>query len=139
MRTLALLIALSFAAHAQEGAPQEQREKPGFRAQLLERFDADKDGKLVGSEFRDAKQAWLEHQGEGSRRKARQLWVERYDTNGNGQLDQAERETLQRQRQSALAQFDENGDGRLGPREKQALRAQRRAAFQKRSTQRTSK
>src|SRR5215212_7713822 len=57
--------------------------------------------------------------------------LEKYDKNGNGKLDDDEREAMRKERRSenaaaALKKFDKNGDGKLDAGEREAAKADRR-------------
>lgn len=88
------------------------------RVRILERFDADGDGKLNGQERTAARES----------RRAKIL--EHFDTNGNGVIDLSEREAIGKarmerrgkRRERFLEQFDANGDGQLDEQERAAAR-----------------
>ena len=90
-------------------------------AQLLERFDANKNGVLDPEEKAAAKAEWEAHRKE---RQAKML--ERFDTNHNGTIDPEERAAMQAQREARRAEmlkkYDTDGDGKLSDSEREALR-----------------
>ena len=93
-------------------------------AKLLERFDANKDGKLDESERAAAKQAGQEHRAkrQGEFKEKHPEAFAKVDTNGDGAIDQGERGAA---RQKMLAKHpgaDQNGDGKLGRGERKDLR-----------------
>jgi len=48
-------------------------------------------------------------------------WIEKFDKNGDGKLDEAERkEALAARKADFLKRFDKDGDGKIGPEEKKA-------------------
>lgn len=91
-----------------------------IRQKLLERFDADKDGKLSDAEKAAAK---AEHQKR----------VAKFDTDGDGKLSEAERTAaraacaarLKEKHPEILAKIDTNADGVISKEEAQAARAWR--------------
>src|SRR5215212_55783 len=64
--------------------------------------------------------------------KPRAKVLEKYDKNGNGKLDDDEREAMRKERRSengaaALKKLDKNGDGKLDAGEREAAKADRQA------------
>ena|SRR6059036_518753 len=60
---------------------------------------------------------------------ARSKLLEKYDKNGDGKLDQSEREAIRKDKEAeALKKYDKNGDGKLDKSEREAARADRRKA-----------
>ena len=48
-------------------------------------------------------------------------WIEKFDKNGDGKLDEAERkEAVAARKADFLKRFDKDGDGKIGPEEKKA-------------------
>ena len=48
-------------------------------------------------------------------------WIEKFDKNGDGKLDEAERKAAMAARKADfLKRFDKDGDGKIGPEEKKA-------------------
>lgn len=98
-------------------------ENPGPR--VLEKFDADKDGKLSDAEKSAAREAIKSRTG-----KVRDKALEKFDANGDGRLDESERakarETVKTRAaglfQRLLKRFDADGDGKLSETERAALR-----------------
>ena len=114
-----------------------------FRKHVLEKFDADKDGKLSDSERESAKTAWKEKNG-GLHAKA----LEKFDEDKDGQLSDPERDKLkaalksrrkgaggdseqdggkhaERQRKM-LEKFDADKDGQLNETERATAREARK-------------
>jgi Ca2+-binding EF-hand superfamily protein len=116
----AVALAASTAWVAAQDAPAgDQRGRKGRdAASLIERYDADKDGKLDQQELEAA------HAARGEAMKARML--ERFDANKNGVLDPEEREAAKAAREQRRAElvkrFDANGDGKLDQTEREAAR-----------------
>lgn len=94
------------------------------RQRMIERFDADGDGKLTGAEKQRARQA--------RKMMKKQRMQKRFDADGDGQLGPAEkqqarqaRKKMKQQRQMKMARrfdrilerLDQNGDGVVGPEE----------------------
>ena len=93
---------------------------PGPR--VLEKFDADKDGKLSDEEKSKAREAIKARTGE-----VMDKAQAKFDTNGDGKLDEAERakarEAIKGQvgpriRERLLKRFDKDGDGKLNEAER---------------------
>lgn len=123
-------LTLSAAPLAAEGH-DEGRDCPtkGERhAKLLERFDANHDGKLDETERATAKQAFQEH-----RAKRQAEFKEKHpeafakvDTNGDGAIDQSERAAAKQKFLAKHPEADKNSDGKLGHCERHNLRQERR-------------
>lgn len=122
--------------------------------EVLQRFDADGDGHLSDDELRHARPviaAWLRHATDEDpgptdddaplRSDLQQDLIERYDRDGDGRLDAAERtaaraeltarlqqrlETLRRDHPDLFAEIDADGDGVISPEELRQWRQQRR-------------
>jgi len=141
MKTTLLILALSCVPCFAESPPArrpaalngERLEhflaNPGPR--VLERFDADKDGRLSDDEKAKARAA-IENRAGAAKEKVR----EKLDANGDGKLDESERakarEVIRNRagngiRGRLLKRFDADGDGKLSEDE----RAKARAAMQK--------
>jgi len=131
-----------------------------LREKMRQRFDRDGDGQLSEAERQEARQAMrkmhrrmhhrmMHHRahgwhggrafggpggpGFGPQRPLRQAMLKRFDQDGDGQLNEAERgearkagearrEKAQEHRKQLLSRFDGDGDGRLGETERQAMR-----------------
>jgi hypothetical protein len=117
------MLALAGAAHADEYSgplpPQGQMQRPigPMRAALLERFDANHDGRLEPNERRHAMRALRRMERQLARQQRRQLRAERravrqtirrYDLNGDGNVDPSEMPPAAAQRMRSM---DRNGDG----------------------------
>lgn len=126
-----------------QDSPDEQgrrRGGPGRSATaLLEKYDANKDGKLDRQELDAA-----DRDREERREQMKARMVERFDANKNGVLDPEEKQAARkafrgrrggRGHGRMLERFDANKNGVLDPEEKEAAKAasaQRRAEFLKR-------
>jgi Ca2+-binding EF-hand superfamily protein len=79
---------------------------------------------LVAS-FTFAGTAFAQPEGGGQMR--RQMMLEKFDANGDGQIDESERQAAraykQQRRAQMLEKYDTNRDGKLDETEKQAMRA----------------
>jgi hypothetical protein len=88
-----------------------------MRQRIMEKFDANKDGKLDETEKTAAKAA---------REKHKQEKLAKYDTNHDGQLDDAEKTAMKADRKAKWAekkkQFDSNSDGKLDETERDAMK-----------------
>ena len=75
---------------------------------------------------REARRERMEEMRQQQRERMRQAMLERYDANGDGELDDTERETAraeaEQRRQELIEQFDANGDGELDGDERTAVR-----------------
>jgi Ca2+-binding EF-hand superfamily protein len=124
---------------------------PEFRQRLLERFDANGDGQLDEAEKAAAKAAFearrtefadqhpqlaerLDRDGDGLEpaealraRRLHQYLLIRFDANGDGQLDEAEKAAakaaFEARRAEMIERFDANGDGVLDEAERETARA----------------
>ena len=105
--------------------PSEEREEgemnhdgPPIPPEIIEKFDADKDGKLSFEEKKEARESMREmHQEE---------LLKQFDKNGDGKLSDSEMEKLQKARDEAMKQeivkeYDANGNGKLDSAEKKKL------------------
>lgn len=142
---LALGALLGSSMTAQAQAPDAPRE--GSRA-VLEKFDANGNGRIDGQERTALRKALMAHQGKragkgqlgadgqragkgkagttgkrGKRAQARRARAgNRYDKNGDGFLSPEEREaakaSFKERQQKVRERSDRNGDGKVGPRER---------------------
>jgi len=98
----------------------------GFRHRMMEKFDADKDGKLSETERAAAKAAFKEKGGE-----FRAKVLERFDADKDGKLSETERaaakEAMKEKggelRAKVLEKFDADKDGKLSDTERAAAKA----------------
>ena len=115
------------------------------RGKVIEAFDTNKDRKLRGKERTAAAEALSSEKflaarlGRGGPRPAfaggygKQM-VERYDTNRDGEISEAERqkafaEMRERAHDRMLAEYDKNGDGELDADERRAMRSDQQAPW----------
>ena len=125
----ALALSVSLAA-ATSWAADEKRSKVDREARLLERFDANKDGKLDDAEKAKAKEASAERRKDGGGRRGGEVparLLEKYDANKDGKLDEAEkakakeefaksggrREMSPEMKAKLLEKYDANKNGQL--------------------------
>lgn len=112
--TLGALIGTCSFAAAQDKPPREDGPKRGVPAEVLEKFDADKDGKLS----EDERKAMREE------RKAKML--AKYDTDKNGELSDTEKDAMkadmEAQHKAFLEKYDADKDGKLSREEVKAAR-----------------
>lgn len=139
------LLPLSFAQG--EDAPSGPRAGAGMRAKVLEKFDADGDGKLSDEE-RAAAKAAREAKGNASPRQngagagakqggpkgkngagqmgakrgaqMRERILQKFDADGDGKLNEEERAAAKAAREQHIKEFDSNGDGKLDDTERKA-------------------
>ena len=111
----ALAFTLVIAVAAQEGQQHSHKRKhfrlrhPALHKKLLEKFDADGDGRLNEEERQAVRAA------------AKERKLEHFDTDGDGALSEAEREAMREAIQERrLEHVDRNGDGEISPRERAA-------------------
>lgn len=92
LRTLALATLAALGATAWAGdAPESDRKHHGeMKAKVLEKFDANHDGKLDETERAAAKAAMQEHRGE-HQGKLKAKALAKFDANHDGKLDETER------------------------------------------------
>ena len=118
--TLGALIGTCSFAVAQDAAP-ERPERPQRRipAEMLEKFDANKDGELSEDERKAMREA---NRAEMEKRRAEML--KKYDKDGNGELSEEERKTMREEmeakRKALLEKYDADKNGRLSPEERKA-------------------
>ena len=104
---LALFVAAPLVAGAATYAAA-QGDGPA-RADILQKFDANKDGKLDDSERAQMKAAF-----EAKRAERHKAALAKFDANKDGKLDATERKTMQDTRLAEQFQkMDTNGDGKL--------------------------
>ena len=135
-----------------QGKKRRQGPRPGsdMHKKLIEKFDADGDGKLSESEREEAKKAHRERMlaehdkdGDGTlsdeeRAAAKEAYhakmkaerIARFDKDGDGELSEAEREAAKdahksKMKERMLKRFDEDGDGQLSEEERAAAKAAR--------------
>ena len=115
-----------------------------FRQQMLEKFDADKDGKFSDTERETAKAAWKEKRGD-----IQAMVLKKFDANKDGQLSETERQAVKaafkarregkggdgekggakaaERQQKMLEKFDTDKDGQLNEAERAKAREARKA------------
>lgn len=100
------------------------------RAALVAEHDLDGNGRLDSAEREAMRQAAKRRaQGQGRGRGRRGFrpppeWIERYDTNGDGELDRGEQSAAFTGEQERMRkQYDSDGSGHLDPSEKSALKS----------------
>ncbi|MDB4265308.1 EF-hand domain-containing protein [bacterium] len=119
MKLTSVVVAIATCAIATAEPPEGKGEgKKGPRggdrpvpAEILEKFDTDKDGKLSPEERKAAMEA----------RKAEML--AKFDKDGDGELSKEERKAANEARKAEMiAKFDADGDGTLSDEEKAEMR-----------------
>lgn len=117
---LAIALAAITGATAQDEKPEGKRHHP-LPPAVLEKFDADKDGKLDEEERKAAHEAM-----KAKREEARKKMLEEFDANDDGKLDEAERkaahEAMKAKRAALVEKYDSDGDGKLSREEIKAAR-----------------
>ena len=139
-------------AWADDDKKKEGKGKRGeMRKKLIEKFDADGDGKLSDDEKAKAREAMKKRRGQGrsggdkargGRGKGRpgggasadfrKKMLEKYDADGDGKLNEEERGKARKEmqkhfkerREAMLKKFDKDGDGKLNEDERKALHAE---------------
>ncbi len=122
--TAALALCLTIPTQA-ANAVQKEKSHHGHRKQLLERFDADGDGKLNETEKAAAKEARKKYHAEI---KAKML--ARFDSDKDGKLSKDERkaarETIKKEhhaiKAAVLKEFDKDGNGELSKEERSGVK-----------------
>ncbi len=113
---IAAALGLSGAAYAEKG--KGERKPHPVPPEILEKFDADKDGKLNDEERAAAKAARGEREG-----KMKKEMLEKFDADKDGTLSDAEKETMRAEmKKKMLEKFDKDGDGKLSEEEKSEMR-----------------
>lgn len=111
--------------------------KEELRGRLLERFDANKDGKLDETERAAAREAMAARREAGGEKQSRGRGevMKQFDTDNDGRLSESERAAMQakaREKLSGNPQFmqrwDKNADGKLDDAEWSAAREQHKGA-----------
>lgn len=127
------LITLVFGALLAQDArsPQEEALKrlTADLTKLIKAADADGNGTLSAVEFRafspavrKAADALLDELDPAAAKKRADKDLKKYDTNGDGKLDEAEKKALdEAKRLKDIKAFDWDGDGKLNEREKTAM------------------
>ena len=109
----AVTVALATAGFAFGEPPKGKGERGGDRpvpAEMLEKYDTNKDGKLDKDERKAAFEA----------RKAEM--IKKFDKDGDGKLNEDERKAAgQARKAEMLKRFDKDGDGKLSEEERKAL------------------
>ena len=143
-----VVLVVSLAASTVWAADDDPRPKrPGadFQKKLLGEVDADKNGKLDKTELAKARQTMAKRRrGSGAQGVDRRELVKRFDKDGDGRLNEEERQAAMkasrsastagkrpdgntagrpRDRREIMKRFDKNGDGKLDETERAALRA----------------
>jgi Ca2+-binding EF-hand superfamily protein len=115
------------AARDADRADREKRKK-----EFMSKYDSDGDGRITGEEWKEA--------GPALRKAIQDYANKRYDKNGDGELDEGEKATMQKawdkrrkegRERMEMARFDKNKDGTLDP-EETAARDKGRAEWAKR-------
>jgi Ca2+-binding EF-hand superfamily protein len=119
--TLGALIGTCTFATAEEKPKRPDGPKREVPAEVLEKFDADKDGQLSGDEkkaMREEMKAKMEE------RKAKML--EKYDADKDGKLSDTEKESMkadmQARHKALLEKYDADKDGKLSREEAKVAR-----------------
>ena len=116
--------------HADEVAKpggEGKKPSPEVMQKLLEKFDADGDGKLNAEEGAAAKQAMAERRGEAGSGDGKAEMLKRFDKDGDGKLNsdeaKAAKEAMaEHRKEEMLKRFDKNKDGELDSREEKLAR-----------------
>ena len=95
---------------------------PEMRQKMLEKYDADGDGKLSDEERATAKAEM-----QGKREAMQSQMLEKYDTDGDGKLSDEEKQAAKADREAKRAEmlekYDTDGDGKLNESEREAAKA----------------
>lgn len=134
--SVALVASTAMISWGADEAPAPKRERPSREAmmkQMLEKFDADKDGKLSEEERTKARESMRAQGGPGGERFAEM--IKKFDKDGDGKLNEEERTALRAEMsanrpeggrpnmEEILKKFDKDGDGKLSDEERAAARA----------------
>jgi Ca2+-binding EF-hand superfamily protein len=119
--TLSALLASCAFAVAEDKPKRPDRPQRELPPALLEKFDADKDGKLS-----DEERKTMRTEMEAKREQFRAKMLEKFDADKDGKLSDAEkatmREAMKARHQEMLAKYDANKDGKLDKSEIQTAR-----------------
>ncbi|MBL7219195.1 MAG: hypothetical protein ISS69_03700 [Phycisphaerae bacterium] len=100
-----------------------------LRKRVMSAFDANKDSRLKGPEREAANRALASGKfarGGGGRTSGRADFMDKYDTDGDGQLSEEERNAMREAfRKRAIGKYDKDGDGKLSEEERRAMRKDR--------------
>lgn len=117
MKTKTLLLAIAALsipalAQAEDGKKCEKGKKgcDQRRERIIEKFDADGDGKLSEEERATAKAAMAARKAE---------FMARVDTDGDGEISEDEKKAA---KEAFMAQYDTDGDGKLNEEERKAAK-----------------
>lgn len=144
-KLIALTVLAVLPAFAQQELPGTgERPQPpsreGFHKKMLEKYDADKDGKLSDEEKAAMKADMEQHRGKRGPRGPRgpegahpgkpgmpREFVEQYDADKDGKLNEKERKAAgEAMRARMLEKYDVDKDGKLSDEEREAARKDRR-------------
>jgi len=98
-----------------------------MKKKILEKYDANKDGKLDENEKKCMRDAWAKRIAEHKKE-----FMAKYDKNKDGKIDEAEKKAMraewakraEQRKKEFMAKYDKNKDGKLDDEEKQAIRAE---------------
>ncbi|ADB14853.1 putative signal transduction protein with EFhand domain [Pirellula staleyi DSM 6068] len=140
LASMALVASTSLVSWGADETPAPKRERPSREAmmkQMLEKFDADKDGKLSEEERTKARESMRGQGGPGGERFAELM--KKFDKDGDGKLSEEERAALRAEMganrpeggrpegrpnmEEIIKKFDKDGDGKLSEEERAAARA----------------
>lgn len=141
MKRSLVLFAVVSCLGASQTLADDKPQRPGaeaFRTQILQQFDADKDGRLNDQERAKAKAEFARRRGQQpaarpktdlARNRMREIMA-RFDKDGDGQLSPDEKAAARKamsgnfaaQRQAMMKRFDKDGDGKLNDEERAAAR-----------------
>jgi Ca2+-binding EF-hand superfamily protein len=104
---LALALSATLIGGAATFAAANNGGNGGGRQALLQKYDANGDGKLD-----DAEKATMRADFQAKRAEHKQKMLEKYDINGDGKLDKQERTSMRHDRMvESFKKLDSNGDG----------------------------
>jgi Ca2+-binding EF-hand superfamily protein len=115
MKTKSLITALAILSVPALALAEGDGEKKGkhcekHRERMLEKFDADGDGKLSEEERAEAKAAMKAY---------KEKMIAKYDTDGDGELSEEEKKAA---KDAFIAKYDSNGDGKLSEEERKSAK-----------------
>ena len=108
-----VIVSLTALANAEERPNRPDNTPREFPPELIERFDADKDGELSESERKEMRKEMKERH---------QKMKKKFDVDGDGKISPDERdamrEAMKAKHRELLGKYDENDNGRLDPEER---------------------